>query len=240
MDELVRGGVKPTEAVRTAVAILNQDFPSCSGTVISNKWVMTAAHCFESVTDLENIKVVSGVMNLLSSEAVKTGVKRVLKHPNYKRIKNDKLQVLDWDLALMELKTPLEIGSNENIAIAVLPPPAMKYTGKIIQVGGWGRIGQFSGLSVNHLSINVSIMKSQKCLESHPANNFFPDRMLCAGTETETTCNGDSGAGAIYHGWKVPVILGVVSFGKKGCLASTVYTKIDKFLPWIFSQANIK
>ena len=253
MDKQIRGGVKPSEPVRTAVAILIQDYPSCSGTILSNFWVATAGHCFENVT-VSDLKVVAGVVSLLSDEAVKVGVKRIVKHPRYKIVENDELKVLDWDLALLELDKSLEISSNEMISNAELPLPAVKHHGKPIIIGGWGRTDQYSAPSFNHMSINVTINTTEDCLKTHPVSNFHEDRMFCAGTESETTCPGDStftkhvfhillgdsGAGAIFHGWKVPVLLGVVSFGRIGCQTSTVYTKVDKFLPWIYKQTKIR
>jgi secreted trypsin-like serine protease len=140
----------------------------------------------------------------------------------------------------VELDQSLNISKNANIEEAVLPPPSMKLTGKDVQVVGWGLKGKYSSQSSALLSIDVKISKSQDCLEAHSVTNFGIDRMFCGGTKTETTCNGDSGGGAIYHAWGVPVILGVVSFGKETCKTSTVYTKIEAFLPWIFNVTNIK
>ena len=193
MDEQVRGGVKPSEPVRTAVAILINDFPSCSGTIIGKNWVVTAGHCYENVTESE-IKVVAGVMNLFSEEAVKVGVKRIIKHPNYKMVKNEEkvLEELDWDLALLELDQPLEIGSNEMIYKALLLPPGIKHRGKPITIGGWGQTDEFSAPSFNHLSINATIKTTEECLKTHPARSFHADRKFCAGTQAETTCRGIS------------------------------------------------
>ena len=193
MVEQVRGGVKPSEHVPTAVAILINDFPSCSGTVLAKNWIVTASHCFENVTESE-IKVVAGVMNLLSDKAVKVGVKRIIKHPTYKMVKNDDevLKILDWDLALLELDQPLEIDSNEMISKALLLPPGIKHHGKPITIGGWGQTDEFSAPSFNHLSINATIKTTEDCLKTHPARSFHADRMFCAGTEAETTCRGNS------------------------------------------------
>ena len=91
------------------MSIFIKERHTCSGTVLSNFWVVTAGHCFEK--DLENVKtsdieVVAGVMNLMSDDRVKVAVKRIIRHPNYKIIKNvqknkEELKDLDWDLALL-------------------------------------------------------------------------------------------------------------------------------------------
>jgi serine protease 27 len=234
-------GTVPTEAVKTVAAIFRKDRPVCSGTVIANTWLVTAAHCFTDA-DLADIKVVAGTMDLRrwSNTTVTTGVKSVKRHPKYKRIKDPigNLIILDVDLALVQLNKSLEVDSNENIEKAILPPPEMKLTGKQIQVGGWG-MTEHSRQSPEYLSIKVTVNKPTDCLNTNTDLPFFPDRMFCGGTKM-TTCSGDSGGGAIYHGWGVPVIVGVVSFGKISCNSATVYTKISPFLHWIFEETNLR
>ena len=195
MVEQVRGGVKTSKSVTTAVALLINDIPSCSGTVLAKNWIVTAGHCFENENITESdIRIVAGVMNLLSKKAVEVGVKRIIKHPTYKMVKNDDevLKILDWDLALLELDQPLEIDSNEMISKALLLPPGIKHRGKPITIGGWGQTDEFSAPSINHLSINATIKTTEDCLKTHPARSFHADRMFCAGTEAETTCRGNS------------------------------------------------
>ena len=64
--------------------------------------------------------------------------------------------------------------------------------------------------------------------------------MFCAGLEGQTSCKGDSGGGGLFHGWGVPIVVGILSYGVKTCTTPAVYTRVDKYLPWIFSQTNLK
>ena len=149
----------------------------------------------------------------------------------------------DYDLALLELEQPLYLTNNEYIEAAQLPPPAMVHTGKEIQVGGWGVTIAIKRQPSNvHMAINVTIKEDQECVNIYKngVGDFCPDRMFCAGREFKTTCAGDSGAGAVFNGWGVPIILGVVSYGARGCTHASVYTKIEKALPWIFRETKLK
>jgi hypothetical protein len=53
------GGAKPSEPVRTAVAIIeNGNYQICAGTILSNYWVLAAKQCFQrirSVPPKENV-----------------------------------------------------------------------------------------------------------------------------------------------------------------------------------------
>ena len=244
------GGGKPSKPVKTVVAIMRNNIPVCSGTLIGDKWVVTAGHCFHDAT-LADMTVVAGEMDLgnyrFSTTAKTVGLKDVYLAKNYHYIPK---KVLDFDLALVELAESLEVSKDDNIEAAALPPPGMKITGKEFQVVGWGHIGQYSVgwghigqysvRSSTLLSIDITVNQDQDCSATHGLTKYFPSRMFCGGSKDETTCNGDSGGGAIFHGWGVPVVLGVVSFGKNTCESSTVYTKIDAFLPWIFEVTNIR
>ena len=162
-----RGGAKPIEPVHTAVAILeNGNYQICSGTILSNYWVLAASQCFEHIK-ISDITVVAGAMMLFSGEGVKVRVKRIVTHPSFKNdyLDNDDMtKVLDWDLALLELQESLEIDSNEGIAAAVLPPPSSRHPGKPITTGGWDPLSQ--------VSVNTTITTTLDCLKTHPDGNF--------------------------------------------------------------------
>jgi trypsin len=228
INEHIVGGAAPTEQVKTVVAILNHGRPVCSGTVIDNTWVISAGHCFTDA-NLDDMEIVAGEMDMrayfqgFSTTAKTVGLKKLHLPENYWRIP---AKVIENDVALVELTESLQINKNANIQAAALPPPGMKIAGENFTVVGWGKQGQYSPQSPSLLSIEVTIRQDQDCLTTHGVTNFLPNRMFCGGSKTGTTCNGDSGGGAVFHGWGVPVILGVVSFGKgTACDTPTVYTR---------------
>ena len=181
------GAEIPAEPVKTAVAIIRKNDqygqPFCSGTLISNTMVLAAAHCFEE-DDPTNIKVVAGEMNMAwGTKGVTRGVKSLKTHPDYKYILDERngrerVQLIDGDLALLELDQPLDLENNDNIAKAELPTLSMKLTNKLIQIGGWGRTTTFtsSQTSPDFLSINITVKPYKECSETFDHGTYFADR----------------------------------------------------------------
>ena len=137
--------------------------------------VLAAAHCFEE-DDPTNIKVVAGEMNMAwGTKGVTRGVKSLKTHPDYKYImakRNDRerVQLIDGDLALLELDQPLDLENNDNIVKAELPTLSMKLTNKLIQIGGW--------TSPDFLSINITVKPNKECSETFDHGTYFPDRYV--------------------------------------------------------------
>jgi secreted trypsin-like serine protease len=175
------GGEIPAEPVKSTVAIIRKNDqygqPFCSGTLISGTMVLAPAHCFEE-DDPTNIKVVAGEMNIVwGTKGVTRGIKSLKIHPDYtyimdKRNGNKRVQIIDGDLALVELDQPLDLENNDNIVKAELPTLSMKLTNKLIQIGGWGR----TKASPDFLSINITVKPNKECSETFDHGTYFPDR----------------------------------------------------------------
>ena len=104
----------------------------CGGTIVNKKFVITAAHCYNSMfTDL---RVIVGEHNLC--DGVNEGgkvvkVKKITLHPDYNS------RTVDNDIAVLELAEDLTF--TDKIKPACLPSSETKdYSGSASTISGWG------------------------------------------------------------------------------------------------------
>jgi trypsin len=100
----------------------------CGGSVVGDKWVLTAAHCKVRSSD----KMIVGRSNLTTNEGHVLNVKRVIEHCNYDPQSNNS------DLALVEVEVPDGVTLQQVGLIDRGEPSAQP--GADATIVGWGRL----------------------------------------------------------------------------------------------------
>ena len=197
----------------------------CGGSIIAQKWVLTAAHCIEPGTKSADVKAKAGATNYITA-GTWTQIERVVVHERY----NPK--TYENDLALLKLTSPPS-GRVIPIANAEMTVPV----GQPLEVTGWGATSEGGDAERNLLKATVPYVDTSVCNEPEAYNGSILSGMMCAGHRDGgvDACQGDSGGPLVWKTEDGPLLVGVVSFGE-GCarkLKYGVYTRVSKYRDWI-------
>jgi secreted trypsin-like serine protease len=219
----------------------------CSGSIYSETWIITAAHCLvrqESrtyprgkliVLTPEQLFVVYGT-NVLKSGVLRAKVAKILLHDAFNK------QTFDNDIALVKLATPLTLSQKATPIPVVSPvdePKKLKERAPLT-VTGWGSTSaaaEHAGLPVRQLQDGlVEFVPSDKCKLAISGSTITAN-MMCAYSRDVDVCTGDSGGPIIpYPTTADATLLGVISGNWVGDCGNMVYkrhTRVARFETWI-------
>jgi secreted trypsin-like serine protease len=214
----------------------------CGAALLTNKWVVTAAHCVKDISP-SNLMVRAGEYHVLNqNEAhphIDRRVRKVVTHKQFDKF------TYEYDIALLELH-----GSNvkyqPNIIPICLPDSDNNLVGQRGWVTGWGRLSEYGQISPVLREVNLPIISNSRCMQMYRnsgQNEWIPDTFMCAGTSSggSDSCEGDSGGPLVVQGKNGRYQLaGIISWGI-GCGDRNrpgVYTRISKFRSWINNVIN--
>lgn len=193
----------------------------CTGTLIEQQIVLTAAHCVYGKPG--PIQVAVGGSTLNSGRLI--DVTATWYHPRYDAA------FIQNDIALLYLKEAARVSR-----LASLPSPTAKKS-KNFTLAGWGDdqnrrlTGNLSAINLNdHSTVAAKIFRrSYNPRTMIGAGRYFADEDLYGGG-----CEGDSG-GPLYKGrnGSTRIVMGVTSWGAEGCVSykPTIFTQVSYYVP---------
>ncbi|XP_038153700.1 coagulation factor VII [Cyprinodon tularosa] len=204
-------------------------FGFCGGTLVTDRWVVSAAHCFVDSADHVTVGNIDKKRPDPGEQKIK--IQEIIVHPHFHSF------TFDSDIALLYLAEPVIRGPTA--VPACLPDPHLSEyllrDNTRGMVTGWGAT-QYLGKSSRFLrKVTLPVVSYQACSAS--TEQVITDNMFCAGyLETSMdACSGDSGGPFVVNYRGTWFLTGIVSWGEK-CAAKGkygVYTRLGNFLSWM-------
>ncbi|PSN57578.1 Coagulation factor XI [Blattella germanica] len=192
-EKRIVGGTQVTpNAYPWMVLITGNNTPACGGSIISDQYVVTAAHCTSLRYRQEELKVVVGQQNYCTpdNKIAIFSIEKMIIHPLF----ND----TDFSYDIMLLKLSMRILFND-----IVRPICLPFWGKFkfafpfvltkvndldipeteATILGWG-VTAFNSLnrSCELQEATVNVIPRKKCLmNSHYTLQLLPDTLICAG-----------------------------------------------------------
>ncbi|XP_018570644.1 proclotting enzyme-like isoform X2 [Anoplophora glabripennis] len=217
-------------------ALFNGGRQFCGGSLIDNIHILSAAHCVAHMSswDVARLTVKLGDHNIRTNSEinhVEKRVKRVVRHRGFDS------RTLYNDIAILTLDSPVDF--TQQIRPVCLPNGGNDHSGKTATVIGWGSLRESGPQPAILQEVNIPIWSNRDCkLKYGPAApGGIVEHMLCAGQANRDSCSGDSGGPLMVNNGKWTQV-GIVSWGI-GCGKGQypgVYTRVEKFLPWIYKN----
>uniref|UniRef100_A0A6Q2ZN26 Zmp:0000001114 n=1 Tax=Esox lucius TaxID=8010 RepID=A0A6Q2ZN26_ESOLU len=205
----------------------------CGASIISNKWLLSAAHCFKTTS---NWWTYSGMQDQYKQDiAQQRLLKTIITHPDYSQM------TYDYDVALLELSQPLVF--TNTIQPICLPTSSHLFPAGIpCWVTGWGTLREGGATAQLLQKAEVKIINDTVC--DVVTEGQVTSRMLCSGflAGGVDACQGDSGGPLVCFEENGKWFqAGIVSWGE-GCARRNkpgVYSRVTKLRDWIRQTSGV-
>lgn len=220
-------GTAADQPYHDATISLHQDYgwgvsdPFCSGTLIFDRWVLTAAHCVDGAR-ADDLVVKFGPDGRDIDPQHLHGVKRVAVHSGW-----------DWgtlanDIALLELTSTPTYADPVGALPASLGLTSAD-EGDLVDLAGFGFQEDGGYGELMHIPVPLADVTSTHI--AYDQGN--------GGRGTGGACNGDSGGPAFYERNGRVYVAGITSYGDANCTDFGASTKVDAFQAFIESTTGL-
>ncbi|XP_018319741.1 chymotrypsin-1-like [Agrilus planipennis] len=233
---IVNGEDTKTGQFPFMVSVKYRGSHNCGGTIISSKWILTAAHCI-LVNYVSLMTILYGTIHLQNGRNPVNNtakVARAIVHENYQDYGG-----YENDIGVIELEDEIEINGLANPILLNTRERTFALGTRGILVG-WG-YNKTNGTVPDTLQYTaIEVFDSSYCINSYNSSVLNPAVHICAGLVHggKGQCSGDSGGPLVVNGHQV----GIVSWSDKPCASPGkpgVFTRVSTYIDWIYDKTGI-
>ncbi|KAH8355171.1 hypothetical protein KR093_007552 [Drosophila rubida] len=211
----------------------------CGGSIISDRFIVTAAHCTDRQPVASRLVAIVGVHDLsLAGESMfgsQYAIQSIVRHPDY-----SSSQITN-DIAL--LQTVRRFVWSRGVAPICLPfgQAQISETFEVVDIAGWGTVRFGSAKSNTLQKAQVMTIVNSDCSARYNAS--IASNQICTYDHTglgQDSCQYDSGGPVILRQRSRMFLLGVISYGRSCCQSYGVgvNTRISSHLNWLRSYVG--
>lgn len=230
-DRIVGGEYADIREFPHQIALEIYNEISCGGSIISEDWVLTAAHCVDKFFTITAFTIRSGSSSISRGGTVHE-VSEIIIHEGFHVYQKRSVN----DIALVRVNPRFNFNGRTCQAIPLINAGEKIKPGTMACVTGWGITEQFVISDVLR-KVHVPIISPEKC-DSYGMGPLSEGE-ICAGYEEggRDACQADSGGPLAVEN----LLVGIVSWGY-GCAQPRlpgVYVEVAYYRDWIKKKTGI-
>ncbi|XP_040823054.1 transmembrane protease serine 11A-like [Ochotona curzoniae] len=235
VNRIMSGDIAARAAWPWQASLQRDNIHQCGATLVSNTWVITAAHCFKNNANPRQWTVSFGTT--INPPLMKRNVKRIIVHERYRS------PAREYDIAVVQFSP--RVTFSDDIRRVCLPEASASFRpNSTVYITGFGAL-YYGGESQNDLrEARLKLISNDVCKQPQVYGNDIKFGMFCAGylEGIYDACRGDSGGPLVARDLKDTwYLIGIVSWGDNCGQKNKpgVYTEVTYYRRWIASKTGL-